>query len=620
MSSRRWSLCASALITACFVLLPWLVGSGTYQLNQDEYILSMILVAVGFNLATGYAGQLTLGPGATFLAGAYACAIVANRWPGVGSLWVMCLIGMLAAAVLGLIMAMPALRIGGFYLAIVTLFVALVLPEVFSFFSWSGGEQGISLVSNLNFVQSINGTVLYEICVGLFLLAMLAVWALIRSKMGRRLLALRSSDELTAAVGVSPYSAKVWAFVISSIPAGLGGAMYVYSQQFVSPTSADASTSIYLVAACILGGMGTLWGPVIGTVIVFEALQQLGGLQQYVPIAFGFLLLVCTLLLPRGVVGMVSQLLPARWIRGAQSNHLQPAIAPGAGRRARDALIALGVVCDYGGVRAVDNVSLTVRPGTVHALIGSNGSGKTTLLNAMSGFGRAQQGSVSVGDVVLPRTRPARIARMAISRTFQTPKVMPEQSVLTNVMLAADRQTPASAVESILRLGRGRLSERTAVASALAALGRVRVASSAGTSAASVPHGGLRLLEVARTLSSNPEFVLLDEPAAGLSAHEIAALREAISDMARTGIGVLLVEHNTSFVLGVADEVTVLHQGRVIAHGAPDEIAEHEEVIAAYLGRSHAARGVTEASVPAASEGPAATDALPAPPAQRGPN
>ncbi len=598
MTTRSWSLAASLLIAAGLILAPMLMGTNDYDLGQSEYVLSLVLVAIGFNLATGYAGQLTLGPGATFLAGAYACGILANEKPDVfGSLWVMCVVGIVAAVLLGLVMAVPALRIGGFYLAVVTLFVALVLPEIFSFFDWAGGEVGISLVSNVDFSKDLNGIELYEICVGFVLLTVLGVWALMNSRMGRRLLALQASDELTASAGVSTYTTKMWAFLLSSIPAGLGGAIYVYSQQFVSPGSADANTSIYLVAACILGGMGTLWGPVLGTVAVVEAQQHLGSLKEYLPIAFAALLLVCTLLLPFGVVGLIRQLLPRAWVRADGSAAV---VAPRAfvdalkARTADTSLVARGITCRYGGIRAVDRVDIEVKPGTVHALIGSNGSGKTTLLNALSGFGRAQEGAVMLGTRKLLGARASRIARLSVSRTFQTPKVMPAQTAVTNVMLAVDRKSEGTALESMLRLPRGRRGERHAGATARTMLGQVGLGSLAGAPATAVPHGGLRLLEVARVLASEPDFVLLDEPAAGLTAKEISALREAIEGMSAAGIGVLLVEHNTTFVFEVADEITVLHQGRVIAHGTPAEIAAHEEVIAAYLGSGRTTRNIIE--------------------------
>jgi branched-chain amino acid transport system permease protein len=573
---------------------PVVVGTGAYQLGRDEYVLSMVLVAIGFNIATGYAGQLTLGPGATFLAAAYACAVFGNELPEDASLWLMCLIGITAAVLLGLVMALPALRVGGFYLAIVTLFMALVLPEIFTNLSWAGGQQGISLVSNPDFVQSVTGFGLYEICAGAVLVTVFATWLMVRSKLGRRLLALRAGDELSESVGTRVYSSKILAFCISSIPAGLGGALYLYSQQFVSPGSADASTSIYLVAACILGGLGTLWGPVIGTIAILEAQLNLGSLQAYLPIVFGGVLLVCTLALPQGVVGLATRI-----IRRAPMEALPAPVAavstltdgsPLAGDTTVEALVASDVICRFGGVSALDGVSLRVVPGAVHALIGSNGSGKTTLLNAISGFRQADAGTITLGSTELHGSGAAKIVRLGLGRTFQTPKLMTSESVLDNVILAADATTPATGLESMLRLPRGRLSDARAARSAQGALHELGLLESARHAAGAVPHGSMRLIEVARCIVAAPRFVLLDEPAAGLTIKELGILRDSIRRMAARGIGVLLVEHNTSFVFEVADEVTVLHQGHVIASGTPQDIVTHDEVIAAYLGSGHATR------------------------------
>jgi ABC-type branched-subunit amino acid transport system ATPase component/ABC-type branched-subunit amino acid transport system permease subunit len=613
MRARTWSLTGSAILAVVLLAAPVVTGTGTYQLGQSEYVLSMVLVAIGFNIATGYAGQLTLGPGATFLTAAYACAVFANELPGHASLWLMGLIGIAAAVLLGLLMAMPALRVGGFYLAIVTLFMALVLPEVFTNVSWAGGQQGISLVSNLDFVQNITGLGLYEICAAVVLVTVFATWIMLKSKLGRRLLALRTGDQLTASVGVRTYSSKIMAFCISSIPAGLGGALYVYSQQFVSPTSADASTSIYLVAACILGGLGTLWGPVIGTILLLEVQLHLGGLQEYLSIVFGAILLLCTLAFPRGLVGLASRLIP----QAARKPSTAPFGAPAADDRAQphpdrgaDALVVSDIACRYGGVTALDGVSLRVMPGTVHALIGSNGSGKTTLLNAISGFTRAQAGTVVLGPTGLHGSAPAKIARLGISRTFQTPKLMTSETVLDNVILAADASTPGTALESMLRLPRGRSSDARAKKAALQALRDLGLLETASVLAESVPHGSMRLIEVARCIAAGPRVVLLDEPAAGLTAKELAALRDSIRRTASQGVGVLLVEHNTSFVFDIADEVTVLHQGRVIASGTPADIVTHEEVIAAYLGNGPATRRAIERSATGARGRAGARDGL----------
>jgi branched-chain amino acid transport system permease protein len=385
----------------------------------------------------------------------------------------------------------------------------------------------------------------------------------------------------------------------------------------VSPGNTDATTSIYLVAACILGGLGTLWGPVIGTVSVLATLLELGTLKAYLPIAFAAVLLVAAPLLPQGVVGVARQLLPRRWVarpgRPATSAvRLTEAVVPPLVRSeiSPPELAAIDLVCRYGGVSAVDHVSLCVRAGSVHALIGSNGSGKTTLLNAISGFGRAQEGTVMLGGTDLPRRNGAVVARRGVSRTFQTPKLMLSEPVLTNVMIAADSATPATGLESVLRLARGRSSDRSSRAAAGRWLSHLGLAPVACEPAGAVPHGSMRLIEVARALAAQPRFVLLDEPAAGLTMKEIAALRDSIRQMAAAGIGVLLVEHNTTFVFEVADEVTVLHQGRVIAHGTAPEIVEHEEVIAAYLGSGAATRATIEAAATAGPPGPADTSAM----------
>jgi branched-chain amino acid transport system permease protein len=420
---------------------------------------------------------------------------------------------------------------------------------------------------------------------------------------------------LAASLGVVGFRTKLLAFVLSAWPAGIGGALYVYTQQFFVPSSASANLSIYVLAACVIGGFGTILGPVVGSLVVFGLNQFLGSLQQWQDIVFGVLLASFAILCPEGIVGLIdgSAGRPGRIPAALDVRRLfrdrQVAIDHGeqrprrANRRPTEVALTSnklsaelptpdstgnlelrGVVRSFGGVKAVDTVDLSLKRGTVHALIGSNGSGKTTILNLISGFYRVGGGEIELGSQRLDTRSAARVARLGVGRTFQAPKLITRQTLLQNVQAAAAMTVGGDDVSSVLRLPGGIRSARRARALALEAIAEVGLSDHANDPISRLPHGLRRLGEVGRSLAMNPGVLLLDEPAAGLTHSELERLHDVIRRAADRGVAVLLVEHNVPFVFRLADEVTVLHLGKVIAHGPPDEIRADAKVAQAFLG------------------------------------
>jgi ABC-type branched-subunit amino acid transport system ATPase component len=241
-------------------------------------------------------------------------------------------------------------------------------------------------------------------------------------------------------------------------------------------------------------------------------------------------------------------------------------------------------VLKFGGVRAVDDVDLSIRPGEIHGLIGPNGSGKTTILNVISGFYRPVAGEVTFGGVQLDLGKPETRAARGIARTFQTPRIIGEASVLQNVMIGGTIRGRATFAETLLLLPRHRRDEAMLRKMALQALGSVGLESLADVRADRLQHSELRFIEIARALMSQPTFLLLDEPAAGLAADEIQRLGQFIQEIVRRGVGVMLVEHHADLIFDICHHVTVLNLGRVLASGTPAEIRVHKEVVSAYLG------------------------------------
>jgi branched-chain amino acid transport system permease protein len=589
----------AAAVTLLVVALPALTSSSAYRLTQYEYILALVVLAVSLNMITGFAGQLALGPSAVFAVSGYATAVVANHFPSETGLVVMAVVGCAGGALTGLVIGLPSLRVGGFYLAMVTLFAALAVPVVAGQMQLTGGSSGISLIANIQFNRHLNGWSLYEACVGVTIVVVLASAAVLHSRIGRRFAVLRTSEELASSVGVSPYRTKLLAFVLGSAFGGLAGALYVYSQQFMSPDSASVTTSIYVLAACVVGGLGTVAGPVVGGLLVFGLNQFLGGLAQYQGIIFGFLLLAFVIGARDGIVGTIA---------GARSRLVPGAADPAAGpppaapvtesRLAQDAARATGrgeqgtlgarlvvsaATRAFGQVLAVDSVDLTVRAGTVHGLVGSNGSGKTTTLNLICGYTRLDSGRVELDGARLDGRAADEIARRGVARTFQTPKLVAGLTVLENLLPAVDPDARLLDISSALRLPAGRRWDKAARGRARDALEVTGIAEWENEVAEHLPHGTRRIVEVARALLLRPRFVLLDEPAAGASPRELEMLARAIRATAQAGVGVLLVEHNIPFVLDLADELTVLHQGRRLA-GGPPSILRDPAVASVFLG------------------------------------
>ncbi len=574
----RWAIPAALIIV--LYIVPQLGGSSQFRLGEYEEVLSFLVIAVALNIAMGYGGQYILGITAVFAVGAYGAILAAKYHPqGIGLL-AMCVIGAVIGGVGGMIIGLPALRVGGFYLALVSLFAALAIPTVAQKWAFVGADTGIPLYAVLGY----------------------------------------------SPIGITAYRTKLLAIGISSVLAGAAGGIYVYTQQFFAPGSSSVNFAVLLLAGMVIGGGGSITGPLIGGAIILGINQFFTSLQQYNGIVFGVLLLLFAIFLPNGLLARLNVLgerlgiNPPRGLGvpgGRLGADLDPAAAatapvgapaapvngsgPGAGLTTKPArqlpawppvigagdsgaLIVEGARRAFGGVTAVDNVDLTVKRGQIHGLIGSNGSGKTTLLNLISRFYSLDAGQIRIGSVRLDDKPPHAVARAGIARTFQSPKLMLRETALENVIPAVELRVRCLGLESVLRLPRGIRVNRQARAEALEILQTLGLHHVLAQEASALPHGTRRLVELARAIALRPSFVLLDEPAAGLSPVELELLAEVCQNLARSGVGVLLIEHNVPMVLSIADTVTCLHQGKTLFQGTPEELRANTSVASVFLG------------------------------------
>src|ERR1700728_1936810 len=269
--SLRWAV--PVVLIVVLYIVPQLGGNGTFRMGEYEEVLSFLVIAVALNIAMGYGGQYILGITAVFAIGAYGAILCAKYHPAGIGLVPMCVIGGAAGAISGIIIGLPALRVGGFYLALVSLFAALAIPTVAQQWGLVGADTGIPLYAVAGFAPEINGEGLYIIVVSLVLLATLFSWALVHSRVGHRFVALHTSQQLATSIGIRSYRTQLQAILISSTMAGIAGGLYVYTQQFFAPGSSSVQFAILLLAGMTIGGMGTITGPLIGSVIILGVKQ-----------------------------------------------------------------------------------------------------------------------------------------------------------------------------------------------------------------------------------------------------------------------------------------------------------------------------------------------------------
>jgi ABC-type branched-subunit amino acid transport system ATPase component/ABC-type branched-subunit amino acid transport system permease subunit len=574
---------APLAILAMAIVLPF-VGNDYWAVILSRAAIYWVLVA-GLNLIVGFAGQLAIGYVALLTLGAYVTSVLAagNVLPAM-PLPVCFAAAAVAGAVFGVIVGLPALRLRTFYFAISTLGFATIVTQIaLAWQSVTGGGIGLSGPQLPEPFDSAWG--FYSVCV---VAALLATWItsnVAHSRFGRALVAIRDADVAADANGISKTGILVPVFLLGGTLAGISGGLFATLQTYITPDAFTFDLSVLFFIAILIGGRGSILGPLLGTILLTILPEIAAPLASWSTFLYAALLLAIVLAIPGGIAELLDYenrrpLLSGRAI--VPKPELLPKIF--GQRPAPESLTLSNVVLTFGGVRALDGLDLEIKAGEVHGLIGPNGSGKTTALNVISGYYAPQQGSVSIDNRPLAARRPAQRAGFGIARTFQTPRIVGEETVLENVMIGGTVSGRASFLTTLLALpGRGR-DERELTARASRALEAVGLEALASVRASRLQHSELRFIEIARALMLSPSVLLLDEPAAGLSPDEVNRLGALISEISRQGTAVLLVEHHSDLIFAICQHVTVLNQGRVLAHGTPAEVRSHKDVVSAYLG------------------------------------
>jgi ABC-type branched-subunit amino acid transport system ATPase component/ABC-type branched-subunit amino acid transport system permease subunit len=595
-----WSPGAVALTVVLAVVVGIFPGiANSYQLYAATLGATYLIAAVGLNVLVGYAGVISLGSSAFAMVGGYTVGITNAQW-GFGIVEGVVLAVVVSTAV-GFITALPALRLGPFAVAVVTVgYLSAATAIVALYPGVTGGPDGLPVPAT-----SLTGPQFWYMAVGIAAVVWILQYTAMRSPLGRALTVSRLSPVLAGSLGVSHLRMKLVAFAVSGGLAGLAGSIYPLLNGQVNTSTFNVSLSILLLLMVVLGGQGTLSGPVIGAIIltvvsyVLDEVFKANGNQT--TLIYGVFLLAAVVFFPNGIIGTFIKFrwaIAARFGVGkARADGVGPAAAgrpeplPAGpmeltrmlGETTGGRLVLDGVGKSFGGVGVLHDVGLVVEAGTVHGLIGPNGSGKTTALNCVSGL-LSSRGQVSLDSARLAR-RPAARARAGIARTFQQPLLENDTSALDNILVGVDARRRAGWPAYLIRTPKARREARESRATAVAWLAALGLAEVAGEPAGTVPPGKQRLLEVGRALATRPKIILLDEPAAGLNEAEIERLEEAIRAVRRAGVSVLLVDHHVDLILRLCDQITVLAQGSVIAKGTPQQIQTSAAVIDAYLGR-----------------------------------
>jgi branched-chain amino acid transport system permease protein len=573
-----------AAIATAYLVAILLVKNQYYQLVMT-LVPVWATMGLSWNILSGYSGLVSFGHASFFGLGAYTVTLLLinlglTPWIGIP-------FAAIVGAAAGFVIGYPTFRLRGHYFALAMLAYPLALLYVFEWMGYQELSLPMQRQNPAAYMQFADNRVYSALALAMMALVLLVSLRIERSRFGKSLLAIKQNEIAAEAAGIDTFRWKLKAIVLSGLIAGAIGGFYAVVLLVVTPASVFGMlTSAQALIVALFGGVGSAWGPVIGSAILIPLAELLQGeLGDKLPgiqgVVYGIAIILVILFAPEGIYWRTRDLMARRnagsppALAGRSVTPSQPTDAVG-GRAARQIMLEVsGLSKSFGGLRAVQDVSFDVREGEILGIIGPNGAGKTTLFNLLNGILQPDTGRVRfLGDSLLGMA-PNRIARRGIGRTFQVARPFARLSVLDNVAVGAYVATA---------------SDEEAYALARAALAKVGLTDAAHVTAAGISTQQIRLLELARALAGQPKLLLLDETLAGLGAQEVEAMLGLIRRLAADGITIVIIEHTMHAMVRLADRFIVLDHGAVLAQGAPDAVTREPSVIEAYLGKKWSAR------------------------------
>lgn len=594
---RMMKAAAVILLLAAPSILP------TFYVTLLNYIGISALVTLGLVLLTGVGGMTSFGQAAFVGLGAYTTGVLTTThdlpfwisWAA-GEPWLALLVGLLLTALVALLLGSLTLRLSGHYLPLGTIAWGASLYFLFGTMDSLGGHTGLTGIPPISLFGWVldDGGKLYYLIWLFLLVAMITSSNLLDSREGRAIRALKGGVIMAEAMGVDTSRSRMIIFVIAALHACAAGWLYAHMQRFINPTPFGLHAGIEYLFMAVVGGAGQVWGALIGAgliTVMKQWLQDLlprllGASGNFEIIVFGVLMI---LLLHRArdglwplLAALARRLFPPTPV--SKPSGATAAALPKNAFPSHDETIleVRSVTRRFGGLVANDAISLTLDAGEILALIGPNGAGKSTLFNQISGVDTPCSGEVLLRGQSVTGLGARQIARLGLSRTFQHVRLLPNMSVLENVAIGAHLRGHGGVLAAAWRLERR--EESQLLAEAARQLERVGLADYRDVPAGSLALGQQRILEIARALCADPCLLLLDEPAAGLRHGEKQALAGLLRRLRDEGMGILLVEHDMDFVMGLVDRVVVMEFGQKIAEGGPREVQQDPAVQQAYLG------------------------------------